>query len=827
MTAVTTSTSPSPRSHCKLQLIDTSTKARCDFRLYASTEARARGAFAFEGSVHEGHVYELLLLAKEEIDVARAFLVLNGNSSLRLEVKHLNVSYKDTAGIDCYCHQLILPKDKSRLFEMAYGFAVIELHLVLEDGSSLVLETDEIVCVCDKQDQEAAIASILSELTSDKPSVAIDWMLAPLQTRDDNSMALAEGNSVLDGSKGLHSYLQICKECISAYERNLSFFQAKPMSKLMRSTEIVGVSSVRCFGRDEIEWLAKSPEVFYEVEGRSPIKIHGKSFMPSRVRTSKTHRSYDTLEHRAILAFADELVKSLKAVQDELGRQMDDIRRMRSRLEAINAQGGILPAIIVIDACLKREEPFMEKLVLLQRKAQRISWAYKETLAGVEQRKYYLPRRTKVFQEVVPYAEIHAQMRKWDAFGSFEMLREGLVLRTWRMDKLYEYYVLYKLLEALHGVGFEPNGNVDSAFRRVKYTEPGNFYKNEEQVANVYELARGVEKLTLFYEPVVYGTDCAENGIDIHRATKVDGKHDSYWTPDYYLVHRCACETKRIILDAKFRRTGTVLNNVSNSDAMSCFEECALKYRLSTMTADCSSIDALWLLCGRAADSEFLPFQDSSWALAQSSFVPDGIATVAPKADESAKLLNALGLANPVKGSRKAGQPEYGIANLESTGDVQGEHGTVTEETKVPEATVPISLLEDANKAFRKEHSKDKKHDKNVKTAGAKTRSKRKSQKSTESKELSSELLGLINIVVGGTPEKKALYDAKAAQHEFKIDHPLLRDQQPAGRESKLYAKVENFIDGKDCYVFNNWRPNNRILLKRTAERILKQQANG
>lgn len=40
------------------------------------------------------------------------------------------------------------------------------------------------------------------------------------------------------------------------------------------------------------------------------------------------------------------------------------------------------------------------------------------------------------------------------------MQRDGMVLHTWKMDKLYEYYVLYELLSALHGRGFSPNSSL-------------------------------------------------------------------------------------------------------------------------------------------------------------------------------------------------------------------------------------------------------------------------------------------------------------------------------------------------------------------------------
>lgn len=885
MTAVTTNILHRQRLRYRLQLFDICSKTRCEFALYESRDVETGDGFAFEGTVHEGHSYDLMLLSGEELNIDRATLILNGENSVKLIIGYHDALFKDVLGNECHAYQLILPRDKVKLFELAFGFAVLELHIVFRDGSTLQLETDEIVCVCDKQNQAEAITNMLAELTSDTPSKAINWMLLPQRSHEGGGIPLVNDKSIPDASKALRSFLQLCKECLLVFERNLPYFQTRPINKLKCSSEIVGSSAVRHFGRNEMEWLAKTPETFYETKENSSFVFRGKNFMPSRVRTSKIQRSLDTFEHRTIIAFAGELDKSIRALANKLEHQMGGLYSMRERLENMDAQGGVLPAMLVIDACLRMEETLLQEADSFQRKARSVLRAFKEALPGVVPCKYRLPRRTKVFQEVAPYTELHIQMRKWEAFGSFELLREGLALKTWRMDKLYEYYVLYRLLTALGEVGFEPATNNDNAIRQVKYTAPSRFYKNEKQVANIYELARGVEKLTLFYEPVVHGSDLAENGVDIHRTTKNGGSWDSCWTPDYYLIYRCEGVVKRFILDAKFRRTGTVVRDNGGSDAMSCFENCMFKYRLSTMAADGSAISALWLLCGRASVAECIPFQNSTWFLAQSSFVPDGVVTVAPKADESIKLLNILGLGQPttekdieksasdafasyhLEENEKTSQDEKHSAYLEETcervceasseklhtdfrcEEIDGEGsdsnaGDTLKDDRAPDAMCNPEIgmakekaefvcskpelkknlekkMEDVKNPIRGKRVNAKE---SKRLADAKGTSGLKAKKGNAVKELKPEVLELVKVIVDGTFDKSALYAAKSAQCEFRISHPLLREQAPVGREAKLYVKADNIIDGKDCYVFANWLPNNLILLKRVAERVKRQK---
>ena len=141
----------------------------------------------------------------------------------------------------------------------------------------------------------------------------------------------------------------------------------------------------------------------------------------------------------------------------------------------------------------------------------------------------------------------------------FQMQRDGMVLHTWKMDKLYEYYVLYELLSALHGRGFSPNSSLDaSPIEQAHYSLDSRYFQNETQVATVFRLVRGDERITLYYQPVIYGDEREEHGISLHRTTLTSAGFDSYWTPDYLIVHESCEGTRTLVLDAKFRKVSAL-----------------------------------------------------------------------------------------------------------------------------------------------------------------------------------------------------------------------------------------------------------------------------
>lgn len=655
MSAATTSTSPKRRAKYRLRLIDrTEAGLVCDFALRGSVD-EARFELAREGVVNESHRYDVALLADEPLDASVALFSVNGEEPCRMLVGDaLSLDAEGDGGEASegrLCYRLEPADGGDRFFQMAYGFAVVEVVVCLADGSRLVLATNDIACFCNNRDQEIPIARMLDELASSGHRDAIGWMLAPEQAACEGLVASDAGGFV-DGSRSSAAFLQLCEEVLRVYETNVSLFRSRPHSKVLKREELVGGSSVRRFGRSELLWLSRTPESLYKTKRETAIVVDGVSYMASRVQTERSFRSFDTPENRAVLAFLDVVGRALGAVADEMQRQVAELDGVAEELRSVDSgQRGLLPALVVVEACLRSERPFAERARALRRKARRLRHALADAFGPVSAVRYRLPRRSKVFQEVRPYADVHACMRRWDDFGEFLMLRDGLTLQTWRMDKLYEYYVLYRLLDTLSAHGFSLDESCSEPARRVGYSLQSRYYSNEAQVANVYRLVRGGERVTLFYEPVVYGDEREENGIDLHRTTRTESGHDSFWTPDYLIRHEANGQVRRIVLDAKFRRLDAVQSDGSG-DSRSCFEQCLIKYKAAMMGVDGRRIDSLWLLCGRALGREVRPYQVSSWAAAQDSLVPDGIATVAPEADGLADVLTLVGL-GPLESARE------------------------------------------------------------------------------------------------------------------------------------------------------------------------------
>ena len=785
MPAVTTSTSPRRRAHYRLRLIDKSSGSSCDYSLHVGRDRLNRlDEIAFEGSVHEKHEYEVALLSSSETSFFAVSMFVNDDDCVQLRANSVDVAVRGEDGEEYNYCQLIPYGAGTVSFARAYGFVSLRFQLESEDGRLLELFTSNIACACDKEDRERIVSDMLTELSSDKPSMAMDWMLSPRQSSS-SDFSLHDSGSVFDGAKTLRSFLRLCDEALEVYEKYLPLFQSRPHSAILKRAEVVGTDKVRRFDRGELDWLSKNADVLYEVERKTPIVICGTSYMALRVQTERSYKSFDTMENRAILSFLREITKTLIEAASQAGDRIEKLEEVSVRLNAVRANEGVFPALVIIESCLRKEKPLVAQATGLADRSKALSRLLSDALPNVRKVAFRVPKRSKVFQEVMPYFDIHAQMRKWDAFGEFNMLRDELILHAWKMDKLYEYYALYRLLDSLCDIGFTPDTSFDAPMSQVHYTPSySSYYRNERQIANIYRLARGAERLVLFYEPVVFANNLVENGMDIHRTTKTEGGSDSCWTPDYILCYSRRGKTTKIVLDAKFSTAASVFySRQRRNDGMTEFEHCMLKYKLSMMSADGKPIDSLWLLCGRESAPKLLRFQNASWAASQRTFIPDGVFAVAPGAGKLDPLLDILGIESLTSDSEGKQRIAFEAQDNSSSEDDTQQTEDLKKMTEVTLSTSPRVL------ANRNSGMPD-------------------------------DVMGMICTVIDGVVDKNGLFDSAFARRTFGIDYPLLKTRRPSGRDQRKYTADAIEVNGKKCFIFSAWRPNNINRLKRTAERF-------
>lgn len=722
-------------------------------------------------------------------------------------------------------------------FRLTFGFASVGLTIQFTDETFVELTTMEIPCSCSDMPQRNTVANMLTELSGSDGQEALAWMLGKGQGGA-RASALRDGGEAEDRSRSIRAFISLAERSLATLDKNLSFFRSRPLSRTLPFERKVPAEKVRKVGRAEVEWLALNPDSLVEVASGQGLSVNGKNYVPSNVRTSLPRRSLDNMENRTTLSFVNHIVEALEDAADVLTGELRRMREVRLALANLEEVDGLLPSLVVADVCLELEEPLVGRIQGLGKRAKRMLRLYRDALGELPLGRYRLPRRSKAFQEIPHYAALWTAMAEWESFGEFPLSRETLLLSTYKMDKLYEYYALYGLLKWLQDAGFSPDQESnEAALGSVNYTLVDRYFRNETQVVNRYVLRRGPERVALYYQPVIYGDERAEGGIDLHRATATSWfapyRQDGYWTPDFLILIDNGKKKRRFVLDAKFRTFSSLNAGYKNGkradDGLNEFQKCLAKYRYGIMSEEGTQVDGVWLLCGRASLAKATRTQSSSWMAGVGRQLNDGIASLAPGANALNELYANMGVSKRGASELVDAQPlkEAKHASEDSAG-MNGETRIAT--TKIakinPEdrsaQTPPITPLKTTDAYVKpKEPVISAKNPDELPETPAKPDKVAKQQRKPRTIEAA--ILEDILVVWRSLPEQQRKKCALFSQRELGLSHQFVKTQKPTGREMRFYTEEPIEIDGSSCYIFTDWKPMYRARLAKAANLARKR----
>ena len=732
-----------------------------------------------------------------------------------------------------------------RPFSDTYGFATVEarIYSCQRRFEPFAVKTKEIPCSSTISNQRQYVVKLLDELAGQELATPIGWMLSAGNTQDSDSLGDADGSE----ANSLQSFVLLTETVLAGIEAELPNFKTRPYTKTDRSEQLVAAEKLRQIGRNEIEWLYKNPDRLFPVRQNTAIRMQGRSWYSRKIQTKQTVRSCDTYENRAVVSFISHVSRTLAQVIAGINQKLDALHEAKRKLSGIQGTEGHLIPVMIIDAQSERDQPLLSKLQAQRTRAQRFYRLLSEAMPVAVSNTFRMPRKTKIFQEIPYYARLFQLMRTWDAFGEFDFAREGLILSMHRVSRLYELYSLASLLRWFDCRGYAPDSSYETPFERVERTQEYGMPDNEREVANVYRLQRGGEQVTLWYQPVLYGSDQEFAGLGAHRLLPNDlfdqQPNDSYWTPDFALSFKDAGRDSLFLLDSKF----TSIENAKEQR----FDPCLNKYRFGTIRSNGMPIDSVWLLCGQAPEPTCVPAGAMSWARQQGIPPIGGLAALSPFGNSIDQMMQCLGIAKGATGKdamqdvdeavEVSPEPQWEPAAATTAVPVRVEIEQVAEPAREPEPEEPIEApavveaepvveaadtveapAEEAGAANPAEPDKPAKPKKEKKRKPkSKAKPKRPAGPAIDTAEVRQMLLQIID----GTPDKRALYDQRYSFDIFAISHPLLRDKTPAGREGKFYDAEPISVDGKDAFVFKAWTPMNVNQIKRACARLAKGQA--
>lgn len=834
---------------------------------------------AEDGSVLDKAAYELSLHLDAPLRLQRVLVSVCGGEAEAFVVARESL----LAGDGNRIAYALRSEDETRgagrgagthFFREAYGFARIEVELEIEGmEESFLLSTLDIPCRSQNANESAHIERMLMQLL-DTNDEATSWMFSC-------SRGVSTGYSLLDGTdstgsaSSLGSMVGLIERVLAEYEKQAGFFRNGARSRIVRQSRTVPVSAVRTAGRDELVWMARNTGSLYECAERQGVQYNGSWYMPRKLETSVRAKSFDCYENQRVLGFLSEIARTATGLLDIVKDGSQGMLDIEERLGRLGEGPSMLPALAIIRLYAARGRRHVARLEACVAHARELRRMYGSFLPDVREAFGYSVRRTKAFTEIRPYFRLFAFMQEWLAFGAFAPAREGLAFQAAKLDRLYEYFVLYRMTSWLAGHGFAPRAGSDRAIRLGAY-EPEGFFKPETGVATVYELEAGVGGpgtvgVTLYYQPIIRSSELEEEGICLHRLSCKNGSRaQNYWTPDFLLAVTMPDGTRSYhVVDAKYRFAHDLAEPYPKSGELA---ECVMKYRQDVMGAEGERVESVWLVAGKWRYDAVMYAETSPWAkmhgVAPRSGVAvlttdvdkldavfaevlgDAYALVAPtRADDApigdggpAAVLEEVCLvsAAPVQddgateeAARAAGGDAADAAAREDTGADVVDAGAVVEEDA--DHSAPSAQDEGRcelppakprrQKKRRAEKDAEPRPPRPVKKANLPKPKPVKKRKRTAPFGLDDATRAAIETVSKRLGDADLLYNPRWAQRELGLERPLLRRRPPAGREAGFYDCVS--ANGEARWLVNRWSPVQKNKLQGYARQLERAWQDG
>lgn len=461
-------------------------------------------------------------------------------------------------------------KDHDKPFLQSYGAIIIELEL---DG---------------KQFFSKSIAVMVSNTEVNN---SVMNMIEYIYSNCENYLYEEHKySSILSGIKkndtiSLEAKIAFLQQTLDIYKRSYQYLKTNPYSKLERTEKIDTFDKLQSVSQQTIRFITHNIDELAAVNYDTGIRFHNQYYQPNRVLIECNSYSYDVYENRVIIGF-------LKTLVLEINNTIKSLSEKTSRKSKSTTSDGYYNSMYqIFSRSIKKIDGYVASLRSLQNSYQQLYYSYSKLFNISADLVTSLPVITSVFRSINAYRQIYNVIQKWFSIGNYDLGKDELLLSFISTSQIYEYYCLIKMLCNINSTDFDL---VES--KRISYRVSNSFYC-DTKYNNTFVFKNDTIKLTLFFQPVIYGDDKALNGLNLFRNTSSDSKKGSNnrgktYNPDYIIKAEYGDGNDYIILDAKFSTPENIRLNQ--------LQGLVYKYLFSISTLDEKDrLLGLYILCGK------------------------------------------------------------------------------------------------------------------------------------------------------------------------------------------------------------------------------------
>lgn len=495
-----------------------------------------------------------------------------------------------------------------QIFLLRYDLVIVSFLIVMNNGQSIELYSNYLLCISQHQDDIDNINHMIKELSEFDNSQINEWIFSC----NNSKIGFYEGKWHRNAYRSLNSYIQLLEDIVICYKNNFSYFKLMGKHTIKKNSILQSYQNVKSITVDSFQWLMQNSHQFSEISDSSGISYLGKNYIPLMIKSEVSQKSWDVYENKIVICFLYTVLNNAKLVYNNFEKEIVNEERVLLKINGTipKKYSSSILTIKSIQVSLSRTlicklEGLIETLVLL----------YNQYMSLFDVKIFNLtslPKKTKTFQEIKPYVQVFSKIVKWFNYGEFSLEKDKLILQVKTLDKLFEYFCLIQLLKVFAENGFIKS-NLENSVYNYEYIASDNLYQNEKDIANTYILNKENIDVTIYFQPIISANQF-QNNLNLYRTTKPYRGSD-YYSPDFVIKFSFSEDNEKyVIFDSKFSSRKNIRNYY--------LFDVLRKYSLEVATKrQQDSIDMVWILQGRVLMNE-----DIVWKLHNSplalSYIP-------------------------------------------------------------------------------------------------------------------------------------------------------------------------------------------------------------
>ena len=394
-----------------------------------------------------------------------------------------------------------------------------------------------------------------------------------------------------DPNSALEKLRKSALAVIKAYERNFKIFSSYQGPMVSGQVKKISMEEIKYFSSFVYEFIVTHPEELVPVAEATGIQFGGIHYQPKHSVIKVTNINKDTYENRIVIGFLEHFCETCKSIAKFLdsGSEVGEIPKL---------QGYSNASEFLQMSSLSTYSAYQKEFQKFYKKGRNILTFLRQYFPIREFTVRSVPELTPVFRANVAYHAIYLTIQQWFRAKPTAVFKDALQVDYGRNSRIYEYYCLLKMMEALERAGYHLVESKKNRWR-VNYQ-----FDREKTGRNTFVFVGHGEEITLYYQPSIWTKGEGENaGLGLYRNSMIrimednkaeipTGKTEAMYLPDFVLKRKKDGSSDYYLLDAKFTKRDVILqNSLSNL---------ILKY-LFSISPICPEdrVKGLIILCGK------------------------------------------------------------------------------------------------------------------------------------------------------------------------------------------------------------------------------------